>query len=308
MEEFKMVVNLYDSVADWLANYKKRTVKAATYDRLLISLRLMKKFAISWVGLTELNCDHIQRYLNELSDMAYSRSTIKKQYVLLTGYLRYAYSQGLIQSPLYMGAKLPKDICQPKEKFYYTELEQSRLSPILENSNDISCSAGLLMLLTGLRIGEVLALEWDDIYWDRRFLTVSKTLVKLSTNPNVTFVQDGAKSDSSNRSVPLNQRALGLLRKVYAKTGRCKYVFSNGDMPITYATMKYHLRKACELAQVPYTGCHIFRHTFATNCYNRGCDVKILSRLLGHADVTITYNTYIHLLEDDLEQLRAVVD
>ena len=52
---------------------------------------------------------------------------------------------------------------------------------------------------------------------------------------------------------------------------------------------------------------HAFRHTFATNCYERGCDVKILSKLLGHSDVAITYNIYIHLYGDALEEMRRVV-
>ena len=52
---------------------------------------------------------------------------------------------------------------------------------------------------------------------------------------------------------------------------------------------------------------HVFRHTFATNCYYRGCDVKILSKLLGHSSVTVTYNTYIHLFGDALEEMRAVL-
>ena len=58
---------------------------------------------------------------------------------------------------------------------------------------------------------------------------------------------------------------------------------------------------------LPYLGMHAFRHTFATNCYERGCDVKILSKLLGHSDVAITYNIYIHLYGDALEEMRRVV-
>ena len=60
--------------------------------------------------------------------------------------------------------------------------------------------------------------------------------------------------------------------------------------------------------QVPYYyGLHVFRHTFATNCYHRGCDVKVLSKLLGHGSVAVTYNTYIHLYGDALEAMRAVI-
>ena len=62
------------------------------------------------------------------------------------------------------------------------------------------------------------------------------------------------------------------------------------------------------MAQIEYRGMHVFRHTFATNGYYKGCEIKKLSKLLGHASVTITYNTYIHLYGDALEELRSVVE
>ena len=71
--------------------------------------------------------------------------------------------------------------------------------------------------------------------------------------------------------------------------------------------MRYQIQLACAQVNVPYLGQHVFRHTFATNCYERGCDVKILPKLLGHADVTVTYNVYIHLFGDALEEMRSVV-
>lgn len=77
---------------------------------------------------------------------------------------------------------------------------------------------------------------------------------------------------------------------------------------MSYEMMRWNIQVACKEAGVPYLGQHVFRHTFATNCYRRGCNVKILSKLLGHADVGITYNTYIHLLDDGLEEMRSVLD
>ncbi len=76
---------------------------------------------------------------------------------------------------------------------------------------------------------------------------------------------------------------------------------------MSYEALRYQIQIACDQAGVPYKGQHVFRHTFATNCYYRGCDIKILSKLLGHSDVTVTYNTYIHLYGDALEEMRSVV-
>jgi site-specific recombinase XerD len=86
------------------------------------------------------------------------------------------------------------------------------------------------------------------------------------------------------------------------------YIFQDADGgPISYEAMRYQIGKACENANVEYRGQHVFRHTFATNCYKNGADVKILSKLLGHSSVAITYNTYIHLYGDALEEMRSVV-
>ena len=86
------------------------------------------------------------------------------------------------------------------------------------------------------------------------------------------------------------------------------YIFAGEDrQPISYEALRWQIQRACDEANVPYKGQHVFRHTFATNCYYRGCDVKILSKLLGHADVAITYNVYINLFGDALEEMRSVV-
>ena len=81
----------------------------------------------------------------------------------------------------------------------------------------------------------------------------------------------------------------------------CAFVNDDGQR-IFYEALRYQTQCLCEAAVVSYRGEHVFRHTFATNCYHKGVDVKILSRLLGHADVNITLNKYTHVLpEMDIE-------
>ncbi|MBQ7850102.1 MAG: tyrosine-type recombinase/integrase [Clostridia bacterium] len=76
---------------------------------------------------------------------------------------------------------------------------------------------------------------------------------------------------------------------------------------LSYEAIRYQINHACADAGVSYKGQHAFRHTFATNCYKKGADVKILSKLLGHSDVSITFNVYIHLFGDALEEMRSVI-
>lgn len=194
-----------------------------------------------------------------------------------------------------------------REEEHYTGIVTSiadHESRIASNTETIQ----MLMMETGLRIGECLALTWNDVLWERRAIRVSKTLIRIA-NRHRMEVQDGAKSFTSNRTIPLSTNAYNLLDDLSRSSEKTNgYIFAADDgFPISYEAMRYQIQQACEEADVPYLGQHVFRHTFATNCYNRGCDVKILSKLLGHADVAVTYNVYIHLFGDALEEMRSVV-
>lgn len=72
---------------------------------------------------------------------------------------------------------------------------------------------------------------------------------------------------------------------------------------LSYKALRYQLKKACAAADVPYKGEHVLRHIFTANCYHKGIDVKILSKLSGHSDVNITNNIYIHLYGDGFDEL-----
>lgn len=163
-------------------------------------------------------------------------------------------------------------------------------------------SAIALMIETGLRVGEVLALRWQDVQLSRKRINVRNTVVRLA-NKKQSFVQDSVKSESSKRTIPLTPEAIKILENQYAHRQN-EWVFTNSDGErLSYEALRYQTRKACIDAGIEYRGEHVFRHTFATNCYHKGIDVKILSRLLGHADVNITYNLYIHLYGDGFDEM-----
>lgn len=302
---------LYSAVRDWMQNYKKNSVKAATYDRLAISCRLLEKDPIASFPVDEIRAIDIQRYVNRLTEDGYALSTIKKQLNLLTAYMKYAYSQNDISAPVYLAVKLPSEQSLQKktrEIEAYTYLEQRKLIDILGTLDKPAYGAAILMLEEGLRVGEVLSLTWNDVDWRRKALKVGKTLVRLSSRPE-SFVQQSPKSKSSIRTIPLSDLAIDILEKLAEAEETKGFVFYMKDpyTPESYSSLEYHIKRACEQAGIPYRGMHAFRHTFASNCYDRGCDVKMLSKLLGHADVAITYNTYIHLYGDALEEMRKVI-
>lgn len=302
---------LYSEIEKWMVSYKKNSVKPTTYDRLLVSLELMSKYEISDIPLEMLGEDDIQEYINKLVEDDYALTTIKKQLHLIGEFITYANLKGLISRPIHKGAQLPSESSVNKHKrqaISYDKDEQKKLRCVLQRFNNPASNAITLMLESGMRVGEALALEWSDVDWRRRAIRVSKTVVRI-TSKKESYVQNGAKSFTSNRTIPLSTTAFELLTEMHqSDESGSRYIFHDEDgRYLTYEAMRWWTKKTCREARVPYLGLHVFRHTFATNCYERGCDVKRLSKLLGHSDVTITYNVYIHLFGDALEELRSVV-
>lgn len=301
---------LRDSVKDWLVNYKSNSVKPSTYDRLMVSYEMMDKYDISTIRVEDLSSSDIQRYLNELVFDGYALSTIKKQYHLLSEYLDFAILNGDIYRPIHKGVKLPSESAvkkHRKEVIAYSRDEQNKLRRVLERGDSPMYYLALMMMETGMRIGEALALRWEDVDFRRKALRIRRTIVRLGDSKR-SYVQNDAKSHTSNRVIPLSSYAYSLLEEMKEADEFGGYVFHkpNGSF-MSYEASRWWMKKACDEAGVPYYGQHVFRHTFATNCYERGCDVKVLSKLLGHSDVTITYNVYIHLFGDALEEMRSVV-
>lgn len=304
---------LYLAIEEWLTDYKRNSVKTLTYDRLLISFKMMLRYPISEVYVDEIGTKDVQRYLNALVTDGYSMSTIKKQFNLITAYWKWAMAQGEISVPVYMGVNLPSESSIGENETdiqVYSHDEQRRMLRKLETLEHDQYAAVVLMLEAGLRIGEVLALDWTDILWNRKAVRIHRTLIRLSSEAT-TYIQETPKSKTSKRTIPLSDRALEILNRYQEKHGISHgLIFArpdDPDLPYSYSSIEFHVRRLCKDLDIPYRGLHAFRHTFATNCYERGCDVKILSKLLGHADVSITYNTYIHLYGDALEEMRKVI-
>ena len=298
---------LIDAISQWMEMYKKASVKQATYDRMRTSLTLMEKYEIAAIEISRLSSADLQRYINQLVSDGYALTTIKKQFNLISGYLRFAVSEGIVSKPIYTSVKLPSQALVAKQKkdvVAYTEDEQTRLKRELSYNGKEGSAIVSFMMETGLRVGEVLALRWEDINLPRRSVSIRRTLVRLA-NSKQSYVQNSPKSHASNRIIPLSEQALLVLSRVPHTS---EYVFGKKEYePFSYEALRNQVKSICKASHVEYYGMHVFRHTFATNCYNKGCDVKLLSKMLGHSSVSVTYNTYIHLYGDALEAMRAIV-
>jgi len=297
----------------WLYRYKQNSVKKGTFKRLETSLIFMNRYYVSQVRLMDLRTEDVQNYINQMAEDGYALTTIKKQYNLITGYIKFLLGEGAPIHPVYLNVKLPNEdtiVHKKKEIVSYSKPEVKRLTAVCEASDDFAARAAILLMETGMRVGELLALKWEDVKWDRQAVFIHRTLVNHQSRVEQ-IIQDSAKSRSSNRTIPLSTKAMKLVSQMFDEASSTDgLIFPLPDDPnesIGYNALRAHLQKLCKEANVKYCGLHVFRHTFATNCYYRGVDIKMLSKFLGHSSVSVTYNTYIHLYGDTLEALREVV-
>ena len=302
-------ISLANYIDEWMTTYKAYSVRQSTFDRLLTSIKALEGYTIASMPIGEITAQHIQLYVNELANSGYGLSTIKKQMRIVTAPLKQAAALHLIPANPAVGIHLPARCnVQKAERTAeaYTQEEQEALWRLIDTHQRASYAAVALMIETGMRVGEALALRWRDVNINRKRLHVRSTVVRLA-NKKQSYVQDCAKSESSNRTIPLTPKAISLLQML-AENAENEWVFVNDDgQRLSYEALRYQTQCLCKAACVPYRGEHVFRHTFATNCYHKGVDVKILSRLLGHADVNITYNIYVHLYGDGFDEMYSAL-
>lgn len=297
---------LYDYVVYWIENIKKNTVKVGTLNRLKTEAYAMKNYAIASMRICDIKLHHIQTYISQLVENGYAYTTIAKQRLIVTAPLRYAYQTELIDRDCTHGVIMPAKSMvgkQEKEVAALSPDEQVSFRNVVQRNPKITDAILEFVLETGLRIGEAQALTWNDVDTKNGILHVRSTVIN-SVDP---VVQSTPKTRSSIRTIPMSKRAIEIIEAV-GSLHKHKYVFSDSELPMKYDRIQKRFLHICSEVGIPNRGIHSLRHTFATNCYYKGCDIKILSKLLGHASTSITYNTYINLYGDGLEAMRAIIN
>lgn len=312
LEEFEVneQTKLVDFIETWLNVFKVNSVKTATFLRLKQSLNSLTPYPIAQMPIGDISFFDIQLYVNSLVDAGYSMSSLKKQYSIVSAPLKKAAAMKIIGCDPSVGVSLPieeKVQKKAKEILAYTESEQKAMIEYVKKEAIPNAGhlAALFMIETGLRSGELLALKWSDIDISRCKMRIHATIVNPMSDRKSVY-QDSPKSKCSNRTIPLTPKALSLL-KILQLRRKTEWVFEQDDKRYSYKKLMYRTKQICEDCDIPYYGEHAFRHTFATNCYYKGVDVKILSKLLGHSSVQVTYNTYIHLYGDGFDTMYAAL-
>lgn len=179
----------------------------------------------------------------------------------------------------------------------FTEQEIERLESYLyANLNCINVTL-LLALYTGVRIGEACALKWENIDLSKGIIHIKKTLQRIknydeSIHQKTVIIIDEPKSKKSIRDIPIPDFFIPALRQF--KTKENCYLLTGNVKYIEPRTLQRQFEKVLNTARIEYKNFHVLRHTFATDCYNKGMSIKVLSELLGHSSVSFTEARYVH--------------
>ena len=151
-----------------------------------------------------------------------------------------------------------------------------------------------MALHTGMRIGEICALSWSDIDFNKKVIHINHTLTRVLDDKNKTkIILDSPKTEASKRAIPLCSTIETILEEEYARR-KSDFVVSEKHTFIGTRTFEYRYKQFLKNNNIQDINFHSLRHTFATRCVQAGVDIKSLSEILGHANVSITLNTYVH--------------
>lgn len=296
-----MVKVVFSELASrWEAD-KEPYVKSSSMSlyRVLSRRHLVPRFG----GMESVSEEDAQAYVLDELAAGYSRKTVKDCVTVLKMILRYGERCGLCAAPSW-NLRYPSGERRPEPEALSPE-EARRLARWCRENFSFRNVGIYLSLSTGLRIGEVCALQWKDIDRDRRVVVVSKT-VSTSCEGGVSRLVTGTpKTPSSNREVPLTGSFRDYIRPFARVMNPEHYIVSGGPRPVDPRLLRACFRKVLEEAGVRRIRFHGLRHTFATRLIDAGCDFKTVSALLGHASVGTTMDLYVH---PDLEQKRRAVD
>lgn len=290
---------------NWLELYVKPAVKSRTYEKYRRQIELHILPELGGCELNALTPMVLQRFTVGLRQKRLSANTISGIVSLIKVSLKRAVQIGAVDKEFTFAIVCPKG--SEKRIDCFSLEEQRKIERYILEKNNQRYFGIVLTFYTGLRIGELLALTWNDIDIRKGLITVSKSCHDSWKNGKYIKIIDAPKTNCSARVIPLPKQLLSRL-KTLKKQSESDYVISgkseHGAEVRSYQNTFDLLLKRLN---IPHKGFHSLRHTFATRALECGMDIKTLSEILGHKNPAITLKRYAHsMLEHKAEMMNKI--
>lgn len=288
----------------WIESIKGNTIKYNTKIHYRSGYENWIKPVIGNMPLSEIKPMHCQAVINNAQDRGQKLSTVKRVYLIMSIIIGGAVDNELIpKNPVTKKVKCPKD--EKTERRVLTIKEEEQFRDIIKNSR--YHDAFIFILETGIRIGELNGLKWEDVDWEKKKIYIRRTLIHEKNTKK--FIEGSTKTISGNRAIPLTDTAYKILLKRKAEkskipiiVGYHNYIFLNRyGKPVRHENYDEMLYDYANKLGIERFSVHVLRHTFATRCIEKGMKPKALQKILGHSELSMTMDLYVHVTDDELE-------
>lgn len=285
---------LLETVSNNWLSYKKPSIKLSTYYRYKY---IIDKYILTYFQNKNINFFEeydFSIYINFLLKENSSK-TVKDILLVFIAILKFCekkYNKKFMLDLISYPKGEHKDVQILKE--YETQL----LEKYCLNQNDFRAIGIVICLNTGMRIGEICALTWNNIDLENGFFIIRESLQRVYKGKNNTIIHvNSPKSKKSIRKIPISKKLYDILFKLNKECsfkGNEYFLTGNSFKYVEPRNFQQLFKRYLNNCQIPEYNFHVLRHTFATNCIKVGMDIKSLSEILGHSNTSITLNLYIH--------------
>ena len=272
-------------VMQYLENIKY-SIKQKTY---LFYLQMNDIYIVGFNK--EISLNNLNEFLVSIKEK-YSYSTTKLIKSLVNRSLNFAFENGLIKEKIVITLHLKNQ--QIRKVQALEKQEQAKLENYILENNKIYYFGIILSLYTGLRLGEVLALTWQNIDIKNKLIYVDKSIGTISQHHKTLTIESSPKTQSSIREIPISNKLFGLMKVLKQNSSTDYVIVSNNGKQINPRAYQKSFENLLKKLKIKHYGFHALRHTFATRLLENGVDIKTISELMGHSSPTITLNRYVH--------------
>lgn len=285
---------------------KRKFVKLSTISAYAVILEnhLLPAFGNKVIVITE---QEVQQFVLLKLDAGLSQKTVKDFLIVLKMIYRYGVKINEFQHCDW-DIKYPN--AQENKALEVLNITHHKKLMAFVSDNFTFRNLGILICLqTGMRIGEVCALQWGDIDLQKGVVSISKTIERIyiidSEVKHTELIISSPKTQNSHRDIPLSKTLLQMLRPLKRIVNDKFFIITNEEKPTEPRTFRNYYKKVLRTLNIPPLKFHGLRHSFATRCIESNCDYKTVSVILGHSDISTTLNLYVH---PNNEQKKKCID
>ena len=292
-------------IADLWKEEKRQFVKKSTFAAysLIVETHLQPAFG----NLKAVTEKDVQDFVLHKLNGGLSQKTIKDMLIVLRMILKFGAKKNYC-------VYAPIDVIFPTDR-ERQELEvlsianQKKIMRFVEDNFTFRNLGIFICLSTGIRIGEICALTWDDIDTDNGVIHIRKTIQRIYVKENgikkTELLIDTPKTATSMRDIPMIKDLYEILKPLKKVVNNDYFVLTNEATPTEPRTYRNYYKKLLDKLGIPPIKFHGLRHSFATRCIESKCDYKTVSVILGHSNISTTLNLYVH---PNYEQKKKCID